>query len=131
MGETPCHRRTWHAARGMIALTIAFALIVAPFVVILTHGPAAHANVASVTVEIAEKITAHRHSHDEGHSHDEAGHDGSFAGHNPADHDHQLQALVCKAANAPIPMPDKNQCVLNDVFRHLTLEGPMRPPRSV
>ena len=114
----------------MIALTTAFALIVAPLIVILTHGPAAQATAASITAE----ITAHDRDHGHGHTHDDAGHDGHggpFGGHNPADHDHPLHALICQPTNAPKPLPDKSQCVSSDVFGNLTLEGPMRPPRSV
>ena len=51
MGKTPRHRRTWHAARNLIALTTAFALMVAPLVVILTHGPAAQATAAQVSAD--------------------------------------------------------------------------------
>ena len=131
MGEEPRHRRTWHAVRSLIALTTAFALIVAPLVVILTHGPAAQATAAaSITAEIA----AHGHDHSHGHTHDDAGHDGHdrpFGGHNPADHDHQLHALICQPASTPTPIPDKSRCAFSDVLRDLMPEGPMRPPRSV
>ena len=133
MGETPRHRGTWHAARSMIALTTAFALIVAPLIVILTHGPAAQATAAaSITAEIAAH--GHDHGHGHTHTHDDAGrdgHGGPFGGHDPADHDHPLHALICQPTNAPKPLPDKSQCVSSDVFGNLTLEGPMRPPRSV
>ena len=125
MGEKPRHRRTWQAARSLIALTTAFALMVAPLVVILTHGPAAQATAAaSITAEIA----AH------GHTHDDAGrdsHDGPFGGHNPADHDHQLQALICPPANTLAPLPDKSKCALSDVLRNIMPQGPLRPPRFI
>ena len=111
----------------MIALTIAFALIVAPLVVILTHGPAAHASVLPITAE----ISAHGHDHSHDHTHDHAGQDGPIGGHNPADHDHQLQALICPPATTPAPLPDKSQWASSNVFRHLALEGPTHPPRSV
>ena len=130
MGERPRHRRTWQATRSLIALTIAFALIVAPLVVILTHGPAAQASAASITAEIA----AHNHDHNHGHTHDDAQRDrqdGPFGGHDPADHDHPLHALICQPTHAAKPLPDKNQCLFSDVFRHLTPDGPMRPPRFV
>ena len=131
MGEKPRHRRIWQAARNLIALTTAFALMVAPLVIILTHGPAAQATAAaSTTAEIA----AHGHDHSHGHTHDDAGrdgHDGPFGGHNPADHDHQLQALICPPANTLAPLPDKSKCVLSDVLRNLMPEGPLRPPRFV
>ena len=134
MGKTPFHRRAWHPARRMIVLTTVFALVVAPLVVILTHGPAAHQFAASMAAEIAEGIAAHGHAHDHGHGHDEDGDDrpgGSPGGHNPADHDHQLHALVCQAARALKPFPAEAHCAFSEVFRHLTPEGPRRPPRPV
>jgi len=130
MGETPRHRRPWHTAHGFIVLTTAFALMVAPLIVILTHGPATQAAAASITAEIA----AHSHDHDHGHPHDDTErdlHGDPFGGHNPADHDHQLHALLCQPTNAPTPLPDKRQCALSDVFRPFTLEGPVRPPRFI
>ena len=130
MGETPRHRRTWHAARNLIALTTAFALIVAPLIVILTHGPAAHAAAASITTEIA----AHGHDHSHGHTHDDAGrdgHDGAHGSHNAADHDHQLHALVSQPTTAPKPLPDKARCAFSESCRHLAPDEPRRPPRQV
>ena len=131
MGEKPRHSRTWHAARSLIALMTVFALMVAPLVVILTHGPAAQAAAAaSMTAEIA----AHGHDHSHGHTYDDAGRDGHgdpLGGHNPADHDHQLQALICPPVNTFAPLPDKSKCVLSDVLRNIKPEGPLRPPRFV
>lgn len=130
MGETPRHRRTWHAARNLIALTTAFALIVAPLIVILTHGPAAHSTAATITTEIA----THGHDHSHGHTHEdtERGVQGEpFGGHNPADHDHSLLALICKPASTSAPLPDKSRCAFSDVLRNLMPEGLMRPPRFV
>lgn len=134
--KKPVHRTILHAARGLIALTAAFALIVAPLIVIATHGPAAHMAAAAMTVQTGGDIGAHGHSHDHDHHHGdgvaEQGHEGgSFASHNPADHDHQLQALICRAENGPGQMPDRARCALSDAFRHMAPEGPMRPPRPV
>ena len=128
MNRKSSHRRAWSVARGMIVLTTTLALVAALLVGILTHGPAAHAVAASMDVEMAEEIAAHGHAHDEA-SHDHQG--GSFGDHNPADHDHQLHALVCQTANIPKPLPDKAQSALSNIFRHLTPEGPRRPPRSL
>ena len=126
MGNRPFHHEIWRVARAMIALATVLALVIAPLVVILTHGPAAHYVVTSMSAEMAEDIDAHGHAHgDTGHDHE----GGSFGGHNPADHDHQLHALACHAASASSPRPDKAHCTLRDVFRHLTPEGPRRPPR--
>ena len=130
MSEKPRHRRTWHAARNLIALMTPFALIVAPLIVILTHGPAAYAAAASITTEVA----AHDHDHSHGHTHDdtERGVYGEpFGGHNPADHDHSLLALICQPSGMSAPLPDKSGCAFSDVLRNLMPEGLMRPPRSV
>ena len=130
MGETPRHRRTWHAARNLIALTTAFALIVAPFIVILTHGPAAQAAALSTTTEVA----AHGHDHSRGHTHDDAErgvHGEPFGGHDPADHEHPLHALIGQPASTPAPVPDKSRCAFSDVLRNLMPEGLRRPPRPV
>ena len=140
MGHKPFHRRTWRTVREVIVLTVVFALIATPVLVVLTHGPAAHANVASAPAETAGGITAHSHAHSHshahqhGHKHHESGHGhegGLFGGHNPADHDHPLHAVIGQAANALKPLPDKAQYAFSDVFQNLTLEGPRRPPRSV
>ena len=128
MGETPRHRGAWHAARGMIALTIAFALIVAPLVVSLTHSPTAYATVASITAEIAAHGHGHTHTHDDV-EHD--GHGGSFGGQTPADHDHPLHAVIYHPASASKPLPGIAHCILSDAFRQLTPDGPRRPPRAV
>ncbi|WP_422367497.1 hypothetical protein [Pelagibius sp.] len=128
MGETSRHRRIWHAARNLIVLTTTFALIVAPLIVILAHGPGAHAAAAAISMEIA------KHGHDHGHTDEDTErdvHDDPFDGHNPADHDHPLHALVYQPENPSKPPPEKSEYALSDVFRHLTLEGLMRPPRFV
>ena len=112
----------------MAVLTTVLALVIAPLVVIHTHGPAAHAAAAAMAVEATESIAAH------GHAHDDAGHHhpgNSFGGHNAADHDHPLHALIGQAASAPGPLPDTAPFWVRDVFRILTLDGPMRPPRPV
>ena len=130
MGESPSHRRTWQAARNLIALTTAFALIVAPLIVILTHGPGTHVSSLSIATEIA----AHGHDHSHGHTHDDTErgfHGEPFGGHNPADHDHPLHALICQPVSTPTPLPDKSKCAFSDVLRNFMSEGPLRPPRSV
>ena len=127
MGMTLFHRKVWDAARHMVVLTTVFALVVTPLIVILTHGPAAHQVAASTTADIAGGIAAHGHAHGED---DDGAHNWPFAGHNAADHDHQLQALVCQSAGAADARPDKARCAFDDAFRHLTPDGPRRPPRG-
>ena len=131
MGKARHHRRIWHATRRIVALTSAFALILAPLVVILTHGPAAYAAAASIETPIAAHH--HSHGHDHGHVHEETKHDhhgGLFAGHNPTDHDHQLHALICQPVTTAKPYPDKACGGFSNVFRQLTPEGLIPPPRS-
>ena len=128
VGKKPFRHRVWHAAYPLIVLTTVFALVVAPLVVILTHGPVVHEVSASMPADLAEEVAAH------GHAHDEAGNDdksGPFDGHTAADHEHQLQALIYQAASTPQPLPDKAWCAFSEAFRHLTPEGPRRPPRPV
>ena len=132
MGKTPRHHRTGHTAHGMIALTVALALIVAPLVVLLTHGPAAQAGIALMTAETADEVGGRDHNHS--HTHGDGGQGDQadpLGGHNPADHNHPFQALICQPAGAPKPLADKGPGVLGDVFRNLAFQEPMRPPRSV
>ena len=130
MREMSRHRRVFRITRRVVALATVIALMIAPFIVILTHGPAAHARAASIAADSA----AHEHMHDHGHVHADSTHgvrDGLFDGHNPSDHDHQLHAVICRLPQISLPLPQKTRCVLSEVFRHLTLEGPTRPPRFV
>ena len=128
MGKKPPHRGTRYPAHHLTVLAIVFALVVAPLVVILTHGPGTHGAAVSELAELAEEIGAH------GHTHDDTGNDrqnGPVGGHNPADHEHQFQALICQAANAPQPLPERARCSFRKSFEHLVPEGPRRPPRLV
>lgn len=116
----------------MVVLTTVFALLIAPLIVILTHCPTAHATAALAATEMAAHGNHHDHHHS--HAHEDAGRDwlaGVFGAHNPADHDHQFHALICQPASAAERFADKAHCALNDAFRYLTLDGPMRPPRFV
>ena len=132
MGETPRNCRTWQAARSLITLTTAFALIVAPLIVILTHGPAAHTSALSITTDVAAHDHSDNHNHNHNHDDIERGvHNSPFGGHSPADHDHPLHALICQPSSTPTPLPDKSRCAFSDALRNLMPEGPMRPPRSV
>ena len=132
LAGAPSHIQAWQTVRRLVVLTTALAMIVAPLVVILTHGPAALAVDPSVTTQMAAHGHVHHHGHHHGPAHDDAsyGHaGGALGGHNPADHDHQLHALICQAASTASPHPDKAHGALSDVFRHLTPDGPRRPPR--
>ena len=63
MGDTPRHHRRTRAgrsvpARDLIVLTTALALIVAPLIVIVPHGPTAQ---ATASASIPAEIAAHGH----------------------------------------------------------------------
>ena len=115
----------------MVALATVLALVVAPLVVFLTHGPAAGA----LATEVTAQSDFHDHGHDHEHGHaDDAGHGhhgGVSGGHNPADHDHQLHAVLYQAASTLRPLADTARSAVRDVFRNLTPDGPRRPPRRV
>lgn len=130
MGSGPLGYKLWNTGRHILVLATAFALITTPLALILTHGPAAHWAAASMTGDMADEFAGHGHVHDQAENdrQDEGGPHGS---HNPADHEHQTSALVGQAASALKPYPDKAWCPYGETLRHLTLEGPRRPPRSV
>ena len=120
MGHRPRHRKVMCAARRIVALATAVALVVAQIIVILTHGPAAHLAAA----DMAQEIATH------GHSHGETG-SGPFAGHDATDHEHQLQALIAQTGEAARPAASGAQAGVIRSFRGLSRDGPKRPPRMV
>ena len=170
MSKTPFHYRVRHTARHITVLLVALALIVTPFIVALTHGPASD-TVASFDTAFSDtgetqeqgaqgqraKDSAtqrqaqsrshsqshaavhghgpvHGHSHSHTHAHEDTGDDRQDApsgAHNPADHDHQFQGLVNQTATPLHPLPDTAPSAFGGTFRHLTPEGPRRPPRMV
>ena len=131
----------------MIALTAVFVLLIAPIVVILTHGPAAHISSAEMTADCATHSHGHSHghSHDHGHGHGHGhGHDdldgdiwggsfagGLFAGHDATDHDHQLQALTCSSMGTWDIIAHAAPSESAAAFRGRTQDEPRRPPRPV
>ena len=110
--------------RRMIALTTVVALFIAPIVVILTHGPAAHAAAAAMDTEVA----THGHAHGDR----EGGIGGDpFAGHDATDHEHQLQALAVQPGESVCPTANGARHGAVTSFQGLPRDGPKRPPRSV
>ena len=128
MGAPPFHHWIRSAARRVTVLATVFALVAAPRVVIATHGPGAHEMAAAMGVDTTGDISVPGHAHDHtGHGHA----DGASVGHNPADHDHPLQALLHPAA-APVKLrPGAAPSAFAAVFRHMSPDGPRRPPRIV
>ncbi|MEO1249535.1 MAG: hypothetical protein AAFW76_06805 [Pseudomonadota bacterium] len=124
MGKQPSHHAICLAARRMVLLTLMIILMAAPLVVSLTHGP----EIDAVSNTVAHDGASHGHVHaDSGKSHNHP----PASGHNPADHDHQLQALVNQATSEPKPPLFNASGTLSDAFRNLMPDGPRRPPRLV
>lgn len=124
MGKQPSHHAICRAARRMVLLTLMIVLTVAPIVVSLTHGP----EIDAVSVTVTDDGASHGHVHaDSGDSHNHP----PASGHNPADHDHQLQALINQVTSESKPPLFKASGTLSDAFRTLKPDGPRRPPRLV
>ena len=128
MDHKPRPRGIWRLARRMIALAAVVALFTAPVIVILSHGPAAHAAAAGMVAEIA----AH------GHAHSKSGGDadsdltgGPLGGHDATDHEHQLQSLADQPGQAERPAASGAPRPAITAFQGLARDGPKRPPRTV
>lgn len=145
--KTRLHNQKRRAGRHMTALAIAFALIVTPFIVALTHHPTVHAEISSQTSEttfdderlgVTDTVREHgagpraaqfgTHVHNSGGD----GHQNMPAGsHNTTDHDHQTHGLICQGASTIHCHRRPALLAFDDVSRNLTSEGPRRPPRTV
>lgn len=118
----------WHAVRRTVALATVVALLVAPIVVILTHGPA----VQAVAADLAAEVATHGHAHGGPGSAPGSGPGGKFgSGHDATDHEHQLQAVVVQPGEAWRPMASGARHAAIASFRGLPRDGPKRPPRAV
>ncbi len=128
MGGEPFHSRSRRAARRIVVLANVIALLLAPLVVSLTHGPVVGKAATVAGLDMPDEIAAH------GHAHGEAPCDSiSFpiGGHDATDHEHQLQALLSQTASAQQLFSESGQGVRVDTLRQLNPDGPKRPPRTV
>ena len=113
----------------MVALATAVALVIAPIVVILTHGPSNHDRGAhAAAAESAAEVAAHGHLHSKVDG--EFG-GGAIAGHDATDHEHQLQSLPFQSGETDYPAAGGTQHETVASFRGLPRDGPKRPPRPV
>ncbi len=113
-----------HAACKAAVLAIIFAMLAAPVALMLTHD--------FTSLDISETVDPVEDGEADGHDHDapeSEQHGGSHGSHGPADHDHQFHALIGPPAGAVTPHADAARSTVRDRFRHLTPEGPRRPPR--
>ena len=124
----PFRHGAWRAAPGLIVLATIFALLAAPVALALTHGPAPQEFAAAATMAPLQEAAAHAHAHGPSENDHQR---GSHGGHGPTDHDHQFHALISHAAGAQKPHSDPARSAVRDLYRHLTPEGPRRPPRRV
>ena len=102
--------------RSVVTWLLVLALVLAPFIVNLTHPPA-------VETAAGEDIC---HGHADGHVLD-----GTLAGHDAADHEHQMNGLLDRADNPGWPGKDNIRSAAPLAFSGPVCEGPHRPPRLV
>lgn len=95
---------------------IVLALVVAPIIVQLTHGPA--------TAMAVEETVWHGHSHPELD-------DGGTGAHDAADHEHHVTWLLDETGSLAMVDGVKRRPVGADALLGVIREGPRRPPRLV
>jgi hypothetical protein len=103
-------------ARSVVTWLLVLALVLAPFIVNLTHPPA---------VETAAGGDIW-HGHTDGHIPD-----GPLVGHDAADHEHQMNGLLDRADNPGWPGKENIRSAAPLAFSGAVCEGPRRPPRLV
>lgn len=105
------------AARFVVAIVLLLALILAPVVILPSHGPGA--------VYLAQKADLAQQIHGHSHAEDSAGQ------HDATDHEHQVSAILAGLEKSGF---DVQSAVL---FHDMPLadghsrDGPRRPPRDV
>ena len=99
-------------ARLMKALMV-LALVLAPVIIVTTHGPAAMA--------AAEELAAH------GHSHDDDG--GLLRGHDATNHEHQNIAVLVGKDEGDTAFGDRTRVLVTVAADGWPPDLPRRPPR--
>ncbi|MCZ0964141.1 hypothetical protein [Paracoccus benzoatiresistens] len=98
----------------LMTVLMVLALVLAPVIIVATHGPAA--------IAAAEEIAAHGHSHgDEG---------GLFQGHDATDHDHQSLAVLAGRHDGGDAHRDRTQMLITIDADGWPQDLPRRPPRT-
>lgn len=97
----------------LMTMLLVLALVLAPAIIITTHGPAAMA--------AAEETAAHGHSHgDEG---------GLFQDHDATDHDHQNVAVLTGKQDSDDAYRGQTRVLITVAADGRAEDLPRRPPR--
>ncbi|MDQ1902756.1 hypothetical protein RAH32_20245 [Paracoccus sp. WLY502] len=105
--------RNHGAMARLMKVLMVLALVLAPVIIITTHGPAA--------IAAAEEIAAH------GHSHDDDG--GVLRGHDATDHEHQNIAVLVGKNESEIVFGDGARMLVTVTAEGWPPDLPRRPPR--
>ncbi|MBD1547378.1 hypothetical protein [Roseibium aggregatum] len=108
-------QRAW-SIRPAVVLTVVLALALSQVIVSLTHAPSASNDLVSIAQQ--------------GHSHGD-GLTETISGHDAADHEHQLNALINPAAKDMAPANNRLSSFNDRDWEGLVRDGPQRPPKSV
>ena len=105
--------RNHGAMARLMTVLVVLALVLAPAIIVATHGPAAMA--------AAEEIAAHGHSHgDEGEV---------FQGHDATDHDHQSVAILTGKQDSDDAYRGQTRVLITVAADGRAEDLPRRPPR--
>ncbi len=113
-GNTRAERvRNQGTMARLMTMLMVLALVLAPVIIVATHGPAAAA--------AAEEIAAH------GHSHSDDG--GLFQSHDATDHDHQSAAVLVGKDESDTAFGDRTRVLITVAADGWPQDLPRRPPR--
>lgn len=107
------------AMRRAVAVALLCALIVAPVIISVTHGPGDAAN----AIQAAAVKAAHGHTHEW----DEPGQSGQ---HNATDHEHNVAVVLTGGAQSIFDLKSAAFTTDLGVFADLAGNGLRRPPRD-
>lgn len=105
--------RNHGAMTRLMKVLMVLALVLAPVIIVTTHGP--------VAIAAAEEIAAH------GHSHDDDG--GGLRGHDATDHEHQNIAVLVGKNEGNIAFGDGARVLVTVAAEGWPPDLPRRPPR--
>ena len=107
------------AARGAFALLMLCALLLAPMVITMTHGPGA-------SIDSAQAIEQLVH----GHSHDEPDPGQFGGGHDATDHEHPTQIVLLQVSDSVFDSSGLRLGMSDVSAGSLPPSGLRRPPKS-
>lgn len=105
------------AAELVVAVSLVLALVLAPVLIALSHGPGA--------VHVAQQIVLADQTHGHTHAEDDAGQ------HDATDHEHQVTAILTPPGKSVFDRHPVRLLQEATVTDGRNREGPRRPPRAV